>query len=411
MELTTKQLDAIEVTERLASILSLLGTSYIVITFLASPAFRKPINRLVFYASWGNIVCNVATLISRSGIDAGPGSSLCQLQGFLIQMFMPADALWTLAMACNVYLTFFHKFSAAQLRALEWKYFLACYGLPLIPALTYLGINSPSRGKIYGPATLWCWISIKWDFLRVAMFYGPVWLVIFITLGIYVRAGKEIFKKRQELRNVGQTRTYTVIENPFISCKTTEVQIVSEPANLARHDSQASLCDDHGNRVQGYTPYTVSVGIGSTHSESNPSRTSGSAKTFHRNHITNEANSAAWGYTKCAMLFFISLIITWVPSTINRVYSLVHPEAVSFPLNYASGLVLPLQGFWNAFVYTITSLSASKALYQSLRHRHHRPRPHRSLSSGTRTSKGIMPLPGGRQDSFPYVLQSLGGKK
>lgn len=83
--LTVAQLRAIEVTERVTSILSLLGTSYIIVTFLAFPAFRKPINRLVFYASWGNIICNAGTLISRSGIEAGPGSALCQLQAFVIQ--------------------------------------------------------------------------------------------------------------------------------------------------------------------------------------------------------------------------------------------------------------------------------------------------------------------------------------
>jgi hypothetical protein len=49
---------------------------------------------------------------------------------------MPADSLWTLAMACNVYLTFFRKYNAAQLKKLEWKYFLACYGIPFPPAVT-----------------------------------------------------------------------------------------------------------------------------------------------------------------------------------------------------------------------------------------------------------------------------------
>lgn len=85
--LTPDQLKAIEVTERIASILSLLGTSYIIVTFITCPAFRKPINRLVFYAAWGNIICNIGTLISRSGIDAGIASPLCQFQGFLIQMY------------------------------------------------------------------------------------------------------------------------------------------------------------------------------------------------------------------------------------------------------------------------------------------------------------------------------------
>lgn len=84
--LTQDQFRAIEITERLTSTLSLVGTSYIIVTFLTSHAFRKPINRLVFYAAWGNIVCNVGTLMSRSGIHAGEGSALCQLQGFLIQV-------------------------------------------------------------------------------------------------------------------------------------------------------------------------------------------------------------------------------------------------------------------------------------------------------------------------------------
>lgn len=253
-------------------------------------------------------------------------------------------------------------------------------------------------------------------------------LIIVVTLGIYIGAGKEIFKKRRELRQVSQNRPYTVIENPFVSCKTTEVHISSEPAKATRNDSQTSLCDDHGNRVQGYNPYTVSVGIGSAASEATHSRVArtSSGRAPHRNHVNNDSTSAAWGYTKCAMLFFVSLIITWVsrtisdvggpvllsnetfltaqvPSTINRVYSLVHPEAVSFPLSYASGLVLPLQGFWNAVVYTITSLSASRALYRSLRYRQHPALGHRTSSSST--TKGI--LPGGGPNPLPYVLRGL----
>lgn len=31
-----------------------------------------------------------------------------------------------------------------------------------------------------------------------------------------------------------------------------------------------------------------------------------------RNRIAIEANSAAWGYTKVALLFFVSLLVTWV---------------------------------------------------------------------------------------------------
>ena len=68
--------------------------------------------------------------------------------------FMPADALWNLAMAINVYLTLFKKYNAQQLKALEWRYHIMCYGAPFVVALTYLFISTPARGSMYGPATV-----------------------------------------------------------------------------------------------------------------------------------------------------------------------------------------------------------------------------------------------------------------
>lgn len=78
-------------------------------------------------------------------------------------------------------------------------------------------------------------------------------------------------------------------------------------------------------------------------------------------------NKAAIKYCKCALLFFIALIITWVPSTVNRIYNIVRPNEVVFGLNLAAALVLPLQGFWNAVVYVATSTFAVKCLCQDVR--------------------------------------------
>jgi hypothetical protein len=79
----------IEVVERAASALSLLGFFIIASTYWLSPAFHnKLFNRLVYYASWGNMGSNIATLISVSGIKrqkSGEGKGLCKAQGFLIQ--------------------------------------------------------------------------------------------------------------------------------------------------------------------------------------------------------------------------------------------------------------------------------------------------------------------------------------
>jgi hypothetical protein len=67
---------------------------------------------------------------------------------------MVADALWTFAMACNVYLTFFRKYDAEQLRLIEWKYIVFCYGVPFISAFVFFFVESESRGKVYGSAVV-----------------------------------------------------------------------------------------------------------------------------------------------------------------------------------------------------------------------------------------------------------------
>ena len=51
-----------------------------------------------------------------------------------------------------------------------------------------------------------------------------------------------------------------------------------------------------------------------------------------------------------------------VPSSINRVYSLIHPSLVSLPFSYASGIVLPLMGFWNSIIYITTSWATVRLL-------------------------------------------------
>jgi hypothetical protein len=89
--------------------------------------------------------------------------------------FMPADAFWMLAMAVNVYLTFYFKFDAQRLRRMEIPYLLCCYGIPFIVAITMVFVSTPERGRMFGNATLWCWTAPKWDIFRIAIFYGPVW--------------------------------------------------------------------------------------------------------------------------------------------------------------------------------------------------------------------------------------------
>ncbi len=93
--------------------------------------------------------------------------------------FLPADAFWNLVIAWNLYLTLYRNYNADQLRALDWKYFTLVYGTAFVPAFVYCFVETSARGKVYGPAGLWCWISLEWDFIRLVTCYAPAWSVSF----------------------------------------------------------------------------------------------------------------------------------------------------------------------------------------------------------------------------------------
>ena len=178
--------------------------------------------------------------------------------------------------------------------------------------------------------------------------------MIFGTFSIYLSAGRVVLQWRRQLLKYSENhaRDFELsnrsdVSSPRIT-KTTEIHITTEPAQSPTTNSQPSLESNQADL-----------------SRSRSYSTPGDRNT--RRSITRmDANRAAISYCKCALLFFLAALVTWVPSTVNRVVTLVHPEDKIFALNYASSLVLPLQGFWNAIIYIFTSLPACRALLQSV---------------------------------------------
>ena len=177
-------------------------------------------------------------------------------------------------------------------------------------------------------------------------------------------AGREIFKKRHQLQEFTENRSYAF--------KTTDYQVTCDFESLPLGNSS----DAHvtppirtsGN--PGDTPHVsypkYNVKISASPRPSIPQHASSDYRQQRKNKTNLEANRAAFGYTKVAALFFVSLLVTWVPSSINRVYSLIYPESISVPYAYAAGVVLSLMGFWNSVIYITTSRAACKTLFSSL---------------------------------------------
>ncbi|KAK4942173.1 hypothetical protein LTR10_018065 [Elasticomyces elasticus] len=297
-------------------------------------------------------------------------------------------------MACNVYLSFFRRYDAQRLRTLEWRYLVCCYGIPFVPALVFLFISTPDRGKIYGNAVLWCWVSEEWNALRIATFYGPVWLVILTTFFIYLKVGLVVFRwRKQQLRSSDHNSSATIDkpgrDYPMGDMAHRKYESTDNSASTGyTHDRPPSV---EYNTYQGALPPTSNV--------------------IRPSQQVVDANKATLSYCKTAMLFFVALICTWVPSTVNRLYTLVHPNDPKFGLEFSSGLLLPLQGCWNTVIYVVTSLPACKALWNDIfdRSHHDEPSPYIRSPPLTLTRSNHQTLPS--DDQRADIMMSFDGKK
>jgi hypothetical protein len=177
---------------------------------------------------------------------------------------------------------------------------------------------------------------------------------------VYGMAGKVIWSKRRHLDGF----LNPLNENPFINMVTTEIEITHEERFIVKDGSGQEMAD----MANECDPYSVAVRVDSkSHpSSSRPLPAALRMRTLTRDAAEAETNAEAWLYARVAFLFFFALIITWVPTSVNRVYTLVNPTVVNFPLNYISSLVFPLQGFWNLIVYVITSQTACRRLWNRL---------------------------------------------
>ena len=241
-------------------------------------------------------------------------------------------------MALNVYLTVFKKYSSHRLQKLEIRYILACYGIPFIPSLVFLFI-SKNRGGVempfFGPATLWCWIADDWKVFRLALFYGPTLIVLIFTFSVYILAGKVIFKLRGSLRVFAKTDMSTITSGTA-NYGTGGATVTSlPPAMVGGKNAPKTLTTAHGpgdtgklsllNTSSGVPILSDASPVGLQHHSSYSCTVESMGRSlpstgFHDSTIANsarqrnavEANTAAWAYCRCAMLFFLALVITWV---------------------------------------------------------------------------------------------------
>jgi hypothetical protein len=236
----------------------------------------------------------------------------------------------------------------------------------------------------------------------------PHRILILATILIYVRAGHTIYRKRYELRQVSGrnhpsvTTTTAAAKDDTSNVEAPEIIVTTQ---ISTNDAETVTMQLQSLGLHGiYNPhedgYFVSISSDGNYS-GRVTEGDGGRQTYTSmaGQKTAELNSAAWSYTKCAILFFTALLVTWIPSSANRVYAFAHQNKSLLPLEFMSALVLPLQGFWNAIIYAVTSWPACKSAWARLLSTEGRARDQIGLGrSRITTPNGVRTAGGARQN-------------
>ncbi|KKP07340.1 hypothetical protein THAR02_00537 [Trichoderma harzianum] len=376
-ELSPREIEVLITIERTGAGLSMVAITLTLVSFFLIKKLRTTPNMFIVLASIANAGASIASMIGYDGLDKGESSALCQGQGFIFEWFMQSDPWWSFAMAFNVFLVFFFNANPASFRKRIWIYCIICFGGPLVPAVVLVSIHDDTKGPVFGNAALWCWVDSNWSLVRLYAYYIPIWICIFGSIIIYVAVGYHVFRNRNRLRNFtvripitakrsdggtseagDSTEESLARRQDYYGTATTEVQVTSNtpdnddfslpmiPPAIYSHGPAIVSCGRSWAVPQASSYYGQSIERFPRPSAALPPARPHFAHSIF-SYLKNIKSSASMklkrldpvkmAYLRTSFIFGFAILITWIPSSVNRLYSLTYDGRVDFQLSIASG--------------------------------------------------------------------------
>ncbi|KAM7198558.1 hypothetical protein V8F20_006088 [Naviculisporaceae sp. PSN 640] len=384
------EIQTLVILERTGGSLSLFSVVLIFIAYGMFDRLRTLPNTFIVFASVANMFASIASIIAYDGVALGQLSSLCQAQGFLFHLFVQSDPWWSLAMAVNVLLVFFKGANPHTIKRWGWLYCLICYGGPFVIAMICLFLREPNKTVVYGSAGLWCWVSNDWNELRIYTYYMLIWICILTSLFIYLGIGVYVFRARNKLKQLsGNGNMRGTFDHPALKEEKDDHDDQNRRSAVSTSEwplkSESSGGQDTPNNNSALSPSSLYNGkitrpekVHSLPFSPAPLRsplppkyqTPESREAFGPRPATHQTLSKSGvrriigrfaiedpvkrAYLRTAVLFALSVVVTWIPSSINRIRGLIYPDS-PYPYNVATAAVLPLQGLWNGVIFFVTS--------------------------------------------------------
>ncbi|KAM3475635.1 hypothetical protein MY5147_003647 [Beauveria neobassiana] len=352
--------------ERIGGSISLVAVVCIFLAYTLFPKVRNVQNTFIVFASVSNAGASVGSIIAFDGLRSGTTSALCKAQSFLFEMFMQSDPWWSLAMAINVLLVFYFRATPDSFARWWWVYCLICYGGPFVIAISLLLAKTGNNIPVYGEATT---RNDENDGC-----YGTVVTEVQVTSCAGTPQPPPRSAQRPHPADIESQRpTQSIFEHSPTHVPPGFVQYVSSVESPSQNGRQAQ--------------------------QSPLKRAMASVKSACRQFTV--ADPVKRAYLRTSFLFAISVLVTWIPSSMNRIHSWIAGQS-PYQFHVATAAVLPLQGLWNAIIFFVTSwnvfqrhrrntaasAAAAEAIDRLRQDSANRNNNHNNNSGGSRASNG-----------------------
>mmetsp|Transcript_2135 Transcript_2135/g.7623 ORF Transcript_2135/g.7623 Transcript_2135/m.7623 type:complete len:362 (-) Transcript_2135:29-1114(-) len=177
------QLDTLTVLNITFSTISLLGSTFILLSYFLFKDLRKLSFKLVLWLSFSDALSGMSTLIG----SPADGSAICYIQAYITQFFAIASFAWTTCIAFTLYFTvIMHRADVA-----DYYYHFHAY----VWGLSFVLVPIPQIFDDYGDSGYWCWIrnnTLSGKLLRLVCFYVPLWAAIVFNGVTYFRVVRQL---------------------------------------------------------------------------------------------------------------------------------------------------------------------------------------------------------------------------
>ncbi|KAM7214705.1 hypothetical protein V8F06_009870 [Rhypophila decipiens] len=289
-----------------ASLLSVLGGGWMVISFFVFPALRSFRHQLILGLALSDCIMalnfSVSSSLNLGGkwIGAPEQASFCTFNGFMTQVFVIQTDYWVFIIAIYTYFVL-----TDQKRCSNWiqAHPFVPWVLPWVLSALWAAVGLGVTG--YGDIGAWCWFTS--DQVRLLVNFVPRWAIIVIMFLMYARLYFILFRAHRRLVSLG--------------------------------DSSSAHASGHPNS-----------GSDSRHVDSNgPNGPAVSAR--HTRRLKRLA--------RLMLLYPLAYAMVWFLPTCIRIYQTITGHPAPWQLQTIDKACIVLQGFVDAIIYGATESSLS----------------------------------------------------